>query len=322
MSYIGNPIISTDFPKDTFSGNGSTTAFTMSIAPASVNAVIVVVSGITQDPSTYTISGTTLTFSGAPPTGTSNISVRHLGNAGTPNVAALASVGPTQLSATGTASSSTYLRGDNTWATVTSNPGTVTSVSGTGTVSGLSLSGTVTSSGNLTLGGTLSVARSNLPTGSVLQVVSVNDTTQYVFNSGSSNQTTYYNISGMVASITPISSSSKILLIANITAGQANNTYNAFFRAQRNGTTIGVGVAGSYPGTATTAMRTSDGGEIGTNMITYLDSPSSTSAVSYQIQICNAGGSGSPSYVNRPQNSSTGWEQSGASSIILMEIAG
>lgn len=92
MSIIGNPIISTDFPKDTFSGNGSTTAFTMAIAPASVNAVIVVVSGITQDPSTYTISGTTLTFSAAPPSGTSNISVRHLGVAGTPNTPSAGSV--------------------------------------------------------------------------------------------------------------------------------------------------------------------------------------------------------------------------------------
>jgi hypothetical protein len=41
--------------------------------------------------------------------------------------------------------------------TTASNPqGTVTSVSGTGTVNGLTLTGTVTSSGNLTLGGTLS----------------------------------------------------------------------------------------------------------------------------------------------------------------------
>ena len=97
MAIIGNPIVSTDFPKDTFSGNGSTTAFTMSIAPASVNAVIVVVSGITQDPSTYTISGTTLTFSGAPPTGTSNISVRHLGVAGIPNTPSAGSVGPSAI---------------------------------------------------------------------------------------------------------------------------------------------------------------------------------------------------------------------------------
>jgi len=116
MSYIGNPIVSTDFPKDTFTGNGSTTAFTMSIAPASVNAVIVIVSGVTQDPSTYTISGTTLTFSAAPPSGTSNISVRHLGVAGIPNTPSAASVGISALSATGTPSSSTFLRGDNTWA--------------------------------------------------------------------------------------------------------------------------------------------------------------------------------------------------------------
>lgn len=89
---IGNPIVSTDFPKDKFSGNGSTTAFTMSIAPASVNSVLVIVSGITQSPDTYTISGTTLTFSAAPPTGTDNILVRHLGVAGTPNTPSAGSV--------------------------------------------------------------------------------------------------------------------------------------------------------------------------------------------------------------------------------------
>jgi hypothetical protein len=61
----------------------------------------------------------------------------------------------------GTPSSSNYLRGDGTWASITINPGTVTSVSGTGTVSGISLSGTVTSSGNLTLGGTLTLSSFN-----------------------------------------------------------------------------------------------------------------------------------------------------------------
>lgn len=42
--------------------------------------------------------------------------------------------------------------------------GTVTSVSGTGTVSGLTLSGTVTTSGSLTLGGTLSLTSGNVTT--------------------------------------------------------------------------------------------------------------------------------------------------------------
>ena len=49
----------------------------------------------------------------------------------------------------------------NTWTLDTTAYGTVSSVSGTGTVSGLTLSGTVTTSGNLTLGGTLSVSPSN-----------------------------------------------------------------------------------------------------------------------------------------------------------------
>ena len=64
---------------DTFSGNGSQTAFTMSVSPASAASVLVVISGVTQEPSTYTVAGTTLTFSPAPPSGTNNISVRYLG---------------------------------------------------------------------------------------------------------------------------------------------------------------------------------------------------------------------------------------------------
>ena len=50
----------------------------------------------------------------------------------------------------------TLASGLPSWATPTN--GTVTSVSGTGTVSGISLSGTVTTSGNLTLGGTLDLS--------------------------------------------------------------------------------------------------------------------------------------------------------------------
>jgi len=79
MSYIGNPIYQVAFVTDSFSGTGSTTVFTMSVAPANTASVLVVVSGVVQDPSTYGVSGTTLTFSAAPPSGTSNISARYLG---------------------------------------------------------------------------------------------------------------------------------------------------------------------------------------------------------------------------------------------------
>ena len=79
MAFIGNTPISVAFLTDTFSGNGSTTAFTMTVAPANTSSILVAVTGVVQDPSTYSVSGTTLTFSGAPPSGTSNISVRYLG---------------------------------------------------------------------------------------------------------------------------------------------------------------------------------------------------------------------------------------------------
>jgi hypothetical protein len=79
MSYIGNIPTTVAFLTDTFSGDGSDTTFTLSQAPATTSSILVSVSGVVQDPSTYSVSGTTLTFSGAPPSGTSNISVRFLG---------------------------------------------------------------------------------------------------------------------------------------------------------------------------------------------------------------------------------------------------
>jgi len=79
MPYVGNQPTTQAFVTDTFNGNGSTTAFTLSVAPATTTSILVAVSGVLQDPSTYSVSGTTLTFSQAPPTGTGNISVRFLG---------------------------------------------------------------------------------------------------------------------------------------------------------------------------------------------------------------------------------------------------
>jgi hypothetical protein len=79
MSYIGNIPTTVAFLVDTFSGDGSDTTFTLSQAPANTSSILVAVSGVVQDPSTYSVSGTTLTFSGAPPSGSSNISVRFLG---------------------------------------------------------------------------------------------------------------------------------------------------------------------------------------------------------------------------------------------------
>lgn len=63
---------------DEFSGNGSTTGFTLTSAPGGIDSLQVFIQGIRQYPTTdYTVSGTTLTFSTAPVTGTNNVLVQY-----------------------------------------------------------------------------------------------------------------------------------------------------------------------------------------------------------------------------------------------------
>jgi hypothetical protein len=56
---------------DEFTGNGSTTAFTLAAAPANENNTQVYVGGVYQEKATYSVSGTTLTLTEAPANGVS-----------------------------------------------------------------------------------------------------------------------------------------------------------------------------------------------------------------------------------------------------------
>ena len=78
--YIGNTVQNQGFTPavDFFSGNASTTTFTLSRPVASTYQMIVVVANVAQNPgSAYTVSGNTITFASAPPTGTNNIWVEY-----------------------------------------------------------------------------------------------------------------------------------------------------------------------------------------------------------------------------------------------------
>ena len=82
MTYVGNPIDTQNtfqsLQGKRFNGDGSTTDFTLDVAPGSVLDIEVFVGNVRQDPnSAYTLSGTTLSFTGAPPSGTNNIYVVH-----------------------------------------------------------------------------------------------------------------------------------------------------------------------------------------------------------------------------------------------------
>jgi len=82
MAYVGTPIDTTNqfqsLQGKRFSGDGSTTAFTLDVAPTSVFDIEVFVENVRQDPnSAYSLNGTTLTLGAAPASGTNNIYVVH-----------------------------------------------------------------------------------------------------------------------------------------------------------------------------------------------------------------------------------------------------
>jgi len=129
MAFIGNTNTTQAFTPavDFFSGNASTTAFTLSRPVASVAQVQAVISNVPQDPgSAYTVSGSTITFTSAPPSGTNNIYVYYTSPITQVIAPSQGTVGLTALTATGTPSSSTYLRGDNSWAAIASSQWTTT----------------------------------------------------------------------------------------------------------------------------------------------------------------------------------------------------
>ena len=79
MAYIGNQSNQSIYAPQVafFNGNGSATTFTLPLAVVS-SQVTVVVANVIQNPNTaYSITGTTLTFTSAPPTGTNNIWVKY-----------------------------------------------------------------------------------------------------------------------------------------------------------------------------------------------------------------------------------------------------
>ena len=83
MPYVGVAAVGSfgTGAKDRFSGNNSTTAFTLSRSVGNVNDIAVFVDNVRQEPTeAYTVSGTTLSFTGTPATGSNNIYVVHKAN--------------------------------------------------------------------------------------------------------------------------------------------------------------------------------------------------------------------------------------------------
>ena len=146
--------------------------------------------------------------------------------------------------------------------------------------------------------------------GKILQVVQAvkDDTT-------SSTTDSFVDISGLSASITPSSSSSKILLSYSVYVSHANATVS-FINPVRGSTTIAQPSDTSTTSKGTTTIYTWGSGYMMFNHnYTFLDSPNTTSATTYKLQYRAYGG---VVYINRYANANNYY---GQSSLTLMEVA-
>jgi hypothetical protein len=173
---------------------------------------------------------------------------------------------------------------------------------------------TVPSGATLNVAGTLQEGGSALVTGKVLQVLQAVKTDTYT-NASS----TYTDLTGITLDITPSATSSKILVMTQLSMA-VDNGGQPGLKLLRDSTALNLGASASSRTQATTTYFTEATWEMMPVSIMYLDSPSSTSALTYKVQ-GRTGGSGNTLYLNRTaaDTDSSDYYRAG-SSITLMEI--
>ena len=141
--------------------------------------------------------------------------------------------------------------------------------------------------------------------GKVLQVVSVATTTE-----SSSSSSTFADVTNLTATITPSSLSNKILVtvFCNGVGKETNNAYVGLRLLRGASVIAGLDYLAGLNGASGTNY-------IGTSGIMYQDSPSTTSATTYKVQISSEANNAT-AYINRPNGGSVP-----SSTITLMEVS-
>jgi hypothetical protein len=159
---------------------------------------------------------------------------------------------------------------------------------------------------------------SDYTSGSVIQLTSVTKTDTFT-----ASTTTYTDITGMSASITPTSASSKVFVLVNIQGANNVDVDTATMRLMRDSTAIAIGDAAGSRVVGTAALSGgADPNVMSTNSISFLDSPATTSATTYKIQ-GRSNQTAAAFFINRSRFDTDGTVAvRGVSTITLMEIAG
>jgi hypothetical protein len=138
----------------------------------------------------------------------------------------------------------------------------------------------------------------------VLQLDSVNVTARTF----STTSTSFVDITDLSITMTPQATTSKILIFSSLNFG-ADSSIAEFFSIARNGTIVGSGAD------ASSVSLVPNNSIVQTCSFMFLDSPSSTSALTYTIQVKVSGGT---MFLNRRGASDL---YNGASNLTIAEIS-
>ena len=152
-----------------------------------------------------------------------------------------------------------------------------------------------------------------------VQVVSATKTDTF----SSSTTGSWLDVTGLSVNITPSSASNKVMVFGRLTGGGTAGQTRMQMRLVRDTTAISVGdAAGSRLQVSGNELYVNDTDAYLGSVAMFLDSPATTSAVSYKVQIRN-GNNAATIYVNRAQgDGDSAITPRGTSSITVMEISG
>ena len=170
------------------------------------------------------------------------------------------------------------------------------------------------------------IPRDGLPSGSsggIIQVKSVTKTD--TFSKASGGGTSFVDVTGLSVSITPTRSDSKILVCYDM--GWGSDSGHCSCRMMRDSTPIKIGDAVGNRTRVTGQMHfdasaTNDKYDIEQVSGTFLDSPATTSSVTYKMQVGTPYNSNYTIFVNYHfEDSDASWAGRAASSITVMEVS-
>ena len=192
-------------------------------------------------------------------------------------------------------------------------------INGSGTITGISAGGLpdgVITSADLASG---AITSAGLPAGSILQAVTTTKTDTFTTTSSSLT-----DITGLSASITPASTSNKILIIAYIngTVSTSTGSYGGRLQLVRGTTNIAQGDSAGSRQVGTGHLGGQDSWPFAqTTTITFLDSPSTTSSTTYKIQCAHTQSKTIRINTSNNDSDSSTYALRMISSITLLEVA-